>query len=722
MKKIFQSTALLWLIFHAVTFGQSLTVYVDFGSSSYTTPSPSKLGHHWNNITESSAREISNLTSSTGNPTGFSLAVTGNLLSNPFGTTVPDPNTLGGLAIDSATRDWFYISGAETLTVSLRNLAPDGIYSLSLFGSRDWAGPVGSSDETRVTQFDVAGLTTHNLVLTTSALGIGVNPQPNANRSSIAKVENLSPDNEGRINITVRRNRGAFGYLGALRLEQMNVVNGSPTAQNVLISGAPRVGNSVIGRYSFFDAENDAESGTEFFWERAPSTNSTPTKISLSSANQIRFIPGSTELGQYIRLGVLPRAATGRQSGSVSYSRWIGPVVSTETLTSFHIGSSFTLWPDIPRQLRELGATTGRPLINSVQLTSGKNMWFHWENGIDGGAFNTGLPSRHELAAGGWDFLVLQPFNSEWMFDPTQMREYVRRYYNLSAPSGTQVYLYAGWPWYSQTVSTQAQINTVFEQARSSVSTTGNKPALIIPAGQAVRSVIEACGSGVLSSFTRASFYQNSVDPSDNLHLSSLGAYVVALTHYATIFKTSPVGLPARGLDAGFVHDNVVNFDPAVALRIQEIVWEVVSTYPNSGVTSASPPSPPPLTPNVLPPPVVVEPDPTFVTESNLPPDPVLLAHAFGPGEPGSPALQANLPRALAPLANGRFAVEYRVNPAAEASGVVYTPHWSYDLRRWTATQPSDTLIERTENTVKVSWPLSSRWRFLRIHVAPPPQ
>ncbi len=712
MKSYIPYPLLIVLGFLRLSHGQVSTVYVDFGASNHQTVSPTIHGHVWNNVSDQNPTGVSNLVSSTGQLTGISLGVTGTVQANPFGTTVPNVSTMGGLAVDSATRDWFYLQGDQTLTITMSNMPPDGVYRLALFASRDWAGTVGTDDEIRVTRFEVAGLTQDSKLLTTSAAGIGISPQPNANRSSMAVFDPLRANANGVLTITVKRSRGAFGYLGALRLERMNVVNSPPSAISVNASGSPRIGSVLTGRYTYWDAENDPESGTQFFWERSTTAGATGVRIVEPSTTARTYTPGDADLGRYIRMGVIPRSNLAQLPGTTSYSRWMGPIVSRETRTSFHIGSSFTLWPDIPRQIREMGLVTNNPLVTGVQLTSGQGLLYHWNNGVDGGVFHSGLPSRLELATGTWDIFVIQPFNSEWKPNSvTQMREYVQRFSSLVEPHNTQVYLYCAWPWYSETVGTQTDINAAFEQVRAAVSAQRNRPILIIPAGQALRACIQSCGTGVLARYTREDFYRNREDRTDNLHLNHLGSYISALTHYATIFKTSPVGLPAQALDAGFQNDNVVTFDPLVARRLQEIVWYVVSTYPNAlsvdGSANLSYILPPVI------PPAIVEPDPPFVRESIFPSDPQLLQHAFSNA-------RDSMPKASLSTVPMSFTVEYTVNSVAESQGITYTPHWSYDLQRWTATQPTDTVIRRSNDKVTISWPYTSRWRYFRVEVVKP--
>jgi len=61
----------------------------------------------------------------------------------------------------------------------------------------------------------------------------------------------------------------------------------------------------------------------------------------------------------------------------------------------------------------------------------------------------------------------------------------------------------------------------------------------------------------------------------DDIHLSPLGAWVVALTHYAVIYARDPRGLPGPEEAA----PELVDWVPA-------LVWQVVTRYPGTGVQS----------------------------------------------------------------------------------------------------------------------------------------
>ena len=104
------------------------------------------------------------------------------------------------------------------------------------------------------------------------------------------------------------------------------------------------------------------------------------------------------------------------------------------------------------------------------------------------------------------------------------------------------------------------------------------RPIHVIPAGQ------------VMAAFTRAVESRGGVGPiasrddlfRDRIHVNDYGAYLVALTHYAVLYGRSPVGL-SHALSRA---DGSPAEDPgAEAARLmQEIVWEVVTGYPPTGV------------------------------------------------------------------------------------------------------------------------------------------
>lgn len=68
----------------------------------------------------------------------------------------------------------------------------------------------------------------------------------------------------------------------------------------------------------------------------------------------------------------------------------------------------------------------------------------------------------------------------------------------------------------------------------------------------------------------------------DRIHPNDIGAYLMALTHYAVIYGRSPVGLPRELTLAGGTLAQAPG--PDAARLMQEIVWQVVTSYPRTGV------------------------------------------------------------------------------------------------------------------------------------------
>lgn len=68
----------------------------------------------------------------------------------------------------------------------------------------------------------------------------------------------------------------------------------------------------------------------------------------------------------------------------------------------------------------------------------------------------------------------------------------------------------------------------------------------------------------------------------DTIHPNDLGSYLVALVHFATLYHVDPQGLPHELLRADGTAADAPS--PQVAALMQEIVWRVVSSMPQTGV------------------------------------------------------------------------------------------------------------------------------------------
>ena len=107
------------------------------------------------------------------------------------------------------------------------------------------------------------------------------------------------------------------------------------------------------------------------------------------------------------------------------------------------------------------------------------------------------------------------------------------------------------------------------------IEAAGGKPVRIIPAGTVMAELVrrvEATAGGIGGMKNRYDLF------SDDIHLNDFGHYLVALTHYASLYRRSPEGLPynlqrADGSPASAPA-------PELALEMQRVVWQVVSSSP----------------------------------------------------------------------------------------------------------------------------------------------
>lgn len=370
----------------------------------------------------------------------------------------------------------------------------------------------------------------------------------------------------------------------------------------------------------------------------------------------------------------------------------------------FHIGNSFMRWGDVPAQLANFAASRAQPHVWGNQIRDGEGLGYHWANGLPGGLWTRGTPSRTELATGTWDALVLQPQSREWLLEnQAAFLANADLFDNLADANGTRIFLYAYWPYLSETVDTQDAINAAFESVRTELSTDG-PPVRIIPAGEAFRRVAQEVAAGTLAGITRAGLYQ------DDLHPGDEGYYLSALVHYATIHQQNPSGLPAVGISADPESGAPAAIDPDLAAELQRIAWDVARGFPASGITRGR-----------------------FDAwaAANLPPGPRepgdvpfgdgiynLARWAFG--IPASSRSGAGFLPQISPSAAGMIEISYQLGPDAEDAGVLIAPQWSMDLSSWDHPAPAGLEILRSGQTVTLRFPKSQGPYFMRMMVGLP--
>ncbi|PCH94092.1 MAG: hypothetical protein COB85_06020 [Bacteroidetes bacterium] len=102
----------------------------------------------------------------------------------------------------------------------------------------------------------------------------------------------------------------------------------------------------------------------------------------------------------------------------------------------------------------------------------------------------------------------------------------------------------------------------------------------IIPVGNALIALTDSIEAGVIPGFTDwTDIFRMAIDSSNIIsHLNDFGTYFQSLVYYSTMYGVDPTGVTNMCYDEdNFLYEPV---STATALKMQEIVWNVVSNYP----------------------------------------------------------------------------------------------------------------------------------------------
>lgn len=207
------------------------TLYFDFGSNGTNaargeqTVNPDGNGNYWNNITNNNGNYAdegtvySSLINSENTETTYALTLDSRFTTNGGavgaggGLLQPKGELLGELAIESATKDYFYIeSNEDNRSFTFSNLDKNKGYKFSAFGSR-------IATQTRTAIYRVSGENEDEgelQIAGTDCGGEGINQ----NIANIYVSKLIYPDNEGKIKFTVARKEGSYIALNVLKIEE----------------------------------------------------------------------------------------------------------------------------------------------------------------------------------------------------------------------------------------------------------------------------------------------------------------------------------------------------------------------------------------------------------------------------------------------------------------------------------------------------------------------
>ena len=265
----------------------------------------------------------------------------------------------------------------------------------------------------------------------------------------------------------------------------------------------------------------------------------------------------------------------------------------------FHLGHSL-VGRDMPAMVEQLA---GAGHSHASQLGWGTSLREHWYpdtpiNGFDQeNDHDQFLPARAAISSGEFDAVVLT--------EMVELRDAINHHDSPTyksfwadlarqASPDTRVYLYETWHRLDDPDGWLDRLDRDFSELwrgqilAGDIARSGTDRATrIIPAGQVmaefVRQVEAQGGVGNVPN-REALFARHDNGDLDMIHLSDIGKYLVALTHYAVLYKRAPLGLPFELQRADGSPADAPT--PDVARLMQEVTWQVVGRLPETGVGS----------------------------------------------------------------------------------------------------------------------------------------
>lgn len=251
-------------------------------------------------------------------------------------------------------------------------------------------------------------------------------------------------------------------------------------------------------------------------------------------------------------------------------------------LSVYFIGHSLVS-RDMPAMLAQLA---GEGHHSASQLGWGAELQAHWGD-IELEGVDRDREAHEAVESGDYDVLVMTEkvsiessikYHDSWYY----LAEWAAK--AEAANPDIRLYMYETWHGLNVEEGWLARLDSDLEKNwegeiidRALATGRFERPIHVIPGGQVMARVARGIEAGEIEGLTsRKDLFK------DNIHFNSLGAYLMALTHYAVLYGRSPVGLPNNLVDAK--GEAVPMPSAAAARRMQELVWEVVTGYARTGV------------------------------------------------------------------------------------------------------------------------------------------
>lgn len=209
----------------------------------------------------------------------------------------------------------------------------------------------------------------------------------------------------------------------------------------------------------------------------------------------------------------------------------------TPAIRCLFVGNSYTYYNDLPRMIADLAQAGGQPPFEFEKETPGGcTLEKHWK---DGNAVK-------KIAAGPWQFVVLQEQSLRPLKDPQLMFDYATKLHGEILRQQARTILYQSWARKGR-MEEQAEISGVFSKLARELNVR------VAPVGMAWERALKEDPKWALHM-------------EDGSHPTKAGTYLAACVFYSTFFGKSPEGLPVK---PGELSDGE-------ARRLQVIAWETV--------------------------------------------------------------------------------------------------------------------------------------------------
>ena len=280
-------------------------------------------------------------------------------------------------------------------------------------------------------------------------------------------------------------------------------------------------------------------------------------------------------------------------------------------IKQIHSGHSLTdplFYPNWPGQYVNLVAgknsLQGWQIINTMVGKStmpGSAMKARWETPVSGGAPD----ARVNIA--NWELLSITErvpllyeggSTQQWYINGIkEQKDYLSLFVNNAwnngnSGKGCPTLLWTTWtnidnsdgPWRDMLDIQGAEFERMQDHANQN-RPAGAPPVYIIPGHKMMARLFDDIKLGKVPGITQINQFFR-----DNIHTNELGAYAISMIHYACIFNSSPVGLP-RNLIPNAPAGTPIPSD-SLAAYLQNMIWNVVTTYPRTGIYETAETSP----------------------------------------------------------------------------------------------------------------------------------